>query len=65
MKWLIQNQETINFKHKKLASIMKETEELVAIIYKSIETAKSNMQRYMKIEYCMLSVEYLINSTSK
>ncbi len=28
---------------KKLAPIMKETEELIAIIYKSIETAKSNM----------------------
>ena len=30
---------------KKLAPIMKETEELIAIIYKSIETAKSNMQK--------------------
>ncbi len=29
---------------KKLAPIMKETEELIAIIYKSIETAKANMQ---------------------
>ena len=30
---------------KKLAPIMKETEELIAIIYKSIETAKTNMQK--------------------
>ena len=30
---------------KKLAPIMKETEELIAIIYKSIETAKSNIQK--------------------
>ncbi len=30
---------------KKLAPIMKETEELIAIIYKSIETTKSNMQK--------------------
>ena len=30
---------------KKLVPIMKETEELIAIIYKSIETAKSNMQK--------------------
>ena len=30
---------------KKLAPIMKETEELIAIIYKSIETAKLNMQK--------------------
>jgi four helix bundle protein len=30
---------------KKLGSIMKETEELIAIIYKSIETAKSNMKK--------------------
>ena len=29
----------------KLAPIMKETEELIAIIYKSIETAKSNIQK--------------------
>ncbi len=29
----------------KLAPIMKETEELISIIYKSIETAKSNMQK--------------------
>ena len=31
---------------KKLTSIMKENEELIAIIFKSIETAKSNMQKY-------------------
>ena len=49
MKLLIQNQETVNFKHKKLAPIMKETEELIAIIYKNIETAKSNIQKQMKI----------------
>ena len=30
---------------KKLVPIMKETEELIAIIYKSIETAKANMQK--------------------
>ena len=30
---------------KKLVPIMKETEELIAIIYKSIETAKFNMQK--------------------
>jgi len=29
----------------KLAPVIKETEELIAIIYKSIETAKSNMQK--------------------
>ncbi|MCP5064323.1 MAG: four helix bundle protein [Ignavibacteriae bacterium] len=29
----------------KLATIKKETEELITIIYKSIETAKSNMQK--------------------
>ena len=30
---------------KKLIPVMKEAEELIAIIYKSIDTAKSNMQR--------------------
>ncbi|MBT3208706.1 MAG: four helix bundle protein [Bacteroidetes bacterium] len=29
----------------KLAQVMKETEELIAIVYKSIETTKANMQK--------------------
>ena len=41
-----------------LESLIEESDELTAILFKSVDTAKKNMERYLNIGYSVLDIGY-------